>query len=164
MHPRIGPSSSEIAYVSSAPRPTPTPVNVKFAEVLSRNVGALARSAEAAMRSLPGSPLVALAVRGVGGVGGIGGVGAPLLSARNGPVPAAGASPEGPGGAGSAGGVGGTAAESGIESSLAQSQEMNLYFLRIQEEMNSQNRTYSALSNVLKAQHDTVKNAISNIR
>lgn len=161
MHPRIGPSSSEIAYVSSAPRPTPTPVNVKFAEVLSRNAGALARSAEAAMRSLPGSPLLALAIRGVGGVGG------PLLSARNGPAPAAGASPEGPGGAGSAagvGGVGGAAGESGIESSLAQSQEMNLYFLRIQEEMNSQNRTYSALSNVLKAQHDTVKNAISNIR
>lgn len=166
MHPRIGPSSSEIAYVSSAPRPTPTPVNVKFAEVLSRNAGALARSAEAAMRSLPGSPLLALAVRAVGGVGGNAGVGGPLLSARNGPAPAAGASAEGPGGAGSPVGVGGVGGvgESGIESSLAQSQEMNLYFLRIQEEMNSQNRTYSALSNVLKAQHDTVKNAISNIR
>ena len=171
MHPRIGPSASEISYVTSAPRPTPTPVNVKFAEVLARNAGALARSADAAMRSLPGAPLVALAVRGGTGSLGIGnggfGAGGPLMSTRNGPAPPAGASPEGPGGAGAAvdprssGGAGGDA---GIESSLAQSQEMNMYFLRIQEEMNSQNRTYSALSNVLKAQHDTVKNAISNIR
>jgi hypothetical protein len=41
---------------------------------------------------------------------------------------------------------------------------MNLYFLQIQEAVNQENRTYSALSNVLKAEHDTVKNAIGNIR
>lgn len=153
----IGPSPAEISYASSAPRVTPTPPNVKFAEVLARNAGSLARGAEAAMKSLPGAPIVALALRGPAGA----------LSPRNGPAPAPSASAEGPGGAGAAGvgipGAGG-AGDPGIESSLTQSQEMNLYFLRIQEEMNSQNRTYSALSNVLKAQHDTVKNAISNIR
>lgn len=154
----IGPSPAEISYASSGPRVTPTPPNMKFAEVLARNAGSLARSAEAAMKSLPGAPIVALALRGPAGA----------LSTRNGPAPApSSASAEGPGGAAGSGvgvpGVGG-AGDPGIESSLAQSQEMNLYFLRIQEEMNSQNRTYSALSNVLKAQHDTVKNAISNIR
>ena len=156
---RIGPNPSEITFVSSAPRPTPTPANVRFAEVLARNAGAIAKSAEAAMKSLPGSAMLALAIRGPGGTGHI----APgLLSARGGPAPAPGAaSPEGPGGSPAASTGPG---EPGIESSLVQAQEMNLYYLRIQEAMNAQNRTYSALSNVLKAQHDTVKNAISNIR
>ena len=51
-----------------------------------------------------------------------------------------------------------------IESSLQQSQDMNLYFLQIQETVNAQNRSFTTLSNVLKAQHDTVKTAIGNIR
>lgn len=165
MQPRIGPSPSEISYVTSAPRVTPTPPNVKFAEVLAAQAGTLARSAESAMRSLPGAPIVALALRGPAGV-----AAPPLLATRGGSIPiggagtgGGGASAEGPGG--SAPGVGASGgADAGIESSLSQSQEMNLYFLRIQEEMNAQNRTYSALSNVLKAEHDTVKNAISNIR
>ncbi|MFO0673547.1 MAG: hypothetical protein U0235_28675 [Polyangiaceae bacterium] len=167
MHPRIGPSSSEISYVTSAPRVTPTPPNVKFAEVLAAQAGGIARSAEAAMRSLPGAPIVALAIRGPGGV-----AGAPLLAPRGGSIPigvggagaGSGTSAEGPGGSAPAGATAGAGGDAGIESSLTQSQEMNLYFLRIQEEMNAQNRTYSALSNVLKAEHDTVKNAISNIR
>lgn len=82
MHPRIGPSSSEISYVTSAPRVTPTPPNVKFAEVLAAQAGGIARSAEAAMRSLPGAPIVALAIRGPGGV-----AGAPLLAPRGGSIP-----------------------------------------------------------------------------
>jgi hypothetical protein len=62
--------------------------------------------------------------------------------------------------------IGGAAdpAASGIESSLQQSQEMNLYYLQIQEAVNAQNRSFSTLSNVLKAEHDTVKTAIGNIR
>lgn len=161
---------SETTFVTSAPRPTPTPANVRFAEVLARNAGSLARSAEAAVRSLPGAPIVALALRG----GGANHATPTLMSARSGPAPApsigiggvggvggASTSAEGPGGAS---GAGASAGDGAIESSLSQAQEMNLYYLRIQEEMNAQNRTYSALSNVLKAQHDTVKNAISNIR
>ena len=34
----------------------------------------------------------------------------------------------------------------------------------IQEAVNAQNRSFTTLSNVLKAQHDTVKTAIGNIR
>ena len=114
------------------------------------------------MKSLPGSAMVALAIRGPTGTGHV----APgVLSARGGPAPLPGAaSPEGPGGNSAASTASTGPGEPGIESSLVQAQEMNLYYLRIQEAMNAQNRTYSALSNVLKAQHDTVKNAISNIR
>ena len=38
------------------------------------------------------------------------------------------------------------------------------YNLEIQERVNAENRTFSTLSNVLKAEHDTVKTAIGNIR
>ena len=75
--------------------------------------------------------------------------------------------PEGPGA--TSGGTPGTGAttgagEGGVESSLQQAQQMNMYYLQIQEQVNAQNRTFSTLSNVLKAEHDTVKTAIGNIR
>ena len=47
---------------------------------------------------------------------------------------------------------------------MMQSQEMNLYYLRVQEEVNAQNRQFTTVSNLLKAEHDTVKTAIGNLR
>ena len=61
-------------------------------------------------------------------------------------------------------GTGAEAGGSGIESSLQQSQDLNMYYLQVQEAVSQENRQYSALSNVLKAKHDTVKTAIGNIR
>lgn len=160
---------SDVAVAATTPRVTPTPPRTRFGEVLSRS---LVRSAETAMRVLPGAPLMAVAVRGAHGP--VPPLGVPMTGAgalRT-------ASPEGPGGLGSpaavtagvpGAGVGlgatGAAGEaSGLEASLAQSQEMNLYYLQVQESVNAQNRSFTALSNVLKAEHDTVKTAIGNIR
>jgi hypothetical protein len=146
----------DITVATTAPRVTPIPPRPgKFAEVLSRSV---VRSAETAMRTLPGAPLMAVAVRGGPGPapplapGGMSGPGRPLA-----------------GGGTSASGLPGTAGTPGndassIDASLQQSQDMNLYFLQVQEAVNAQNRSFTALSNVLKAQHDTVKTAIGNIR
>jgi hypothetical protein len=39
-----------------------------------------------------------------------------------------------------------------------------MYYLKLQEQMSAESRSYSAISNVLKARHDTMKNAIGNIR
>ena len=86
--------------------------------------------------------------------------------------------PEGPGGAttgvglaslGSTAAGGATASgasgtsDASIESSMAQSEQMNLYYLQIQEQVNAQNRTFTALSNVLEVEHSTAKSAIGNI-
>jgi hypothetical protein len=65
-----------------------------------------------------------------------------------------------PGGAASTGG----AENGGVEATLNQSANQNLYFIEIQERISAESRSYSAISNVLKARHDTVKNAIGNIR
>lgn len=176
---RIPPAQAQMVAATTAPRPTPTPARVKFSEVLARGAGTFVRGAEAAMTSLPGSPLMAVALRG-------GAVAPRVGSARSqvGGFPAGGMSAEGPGGnmtsagavlgtaaAGAAGGMvpgatagSGGAGDPGVEGSLAQAQEMNLYYLQIQEEVNAQNRTFSTLSNVMKAEHDTVKTAIGNIR
>ena len=180
MDTRIPSVKPDTVAVESAPRPTPTPVRVHFSAVLAGGARGLVQGAEVAMRAMPGAPLMAVSVRG--GVAGSGTSGVPI--AAGGRVSS---TPEGPGmsgvvggsgggvgvgvggvgvgvGTGGAGGGGGATGDGGVESSLAQAQEMNLYYLRIQEEVNAQNRTFSTLSNVLKAEHDTVKTAIGNIR
>jgi len=145
-----------VTTVTTAPRPTPTPVRVHFSQVLA--------GAESVVRSLPGGPTMAIALRG-------GNASVPMSPSR--PMGASSVgTPEGPGGnpAGvpgvtpGAAGTGAAGADGGVEQSLAQSQEMNLYYLQIQEAVNAQNRSFTALSNVLKAEHDTVKTAIGNIR
>lgn len=87
-------------------------------------------------------------------------------------VPAAGAGA----GAGAAGGLGsepiGTAAggdsQGELEAATKQMQEtqmsFNLQYLQLQSQMQQENRSYSAVSNIMKTKHDTVKNSISNIR
>jgi hypothetical protein len=161
----------DVVQVETTPRPTATPVRLHFSEILSGGAGALVRSAQAAVRALPGAPLMAVALRG--------GAGSPLGSAvgpPGTPLAAIGTStlPEGPGGSGA--GIGITAmapavgpalgvgtGDGGLESSLAQSQQMNIYYLQVQQAVNDQNRTFTALSNVLEVEHNTAKSAISNI-
>jgi hypothetical protein len=41
---------------------------------------------------------------------------------------------------------------------------LNLQYLQLQQQMQNENRQYTAVSNIMKTKHDTVKNSISNIR
>lgn len=155
-----------------------TPKGPGFGAVLA-GARPILKGAEAVATVLPGGPLVSAAVKaaptvmsgpgyGYARPGVAGGV---AISPR---LPGVGGAPlgaaPGVGGVGAAGvegvaGAPGTAAEQGgIENVLAESQAFNLYYLQLQEEIAAENRSYSAMSNVLKARHDTVKNAIGNIR
>jgi hypothetical protein len=40
----------------------------------------------------------------------------------------------------------------------------NLQYLQLQSQMQNENRQFTAVSNIMKTKHDTVKNSISNIR
>ena len=146
------------------------------------------KGAESAATVLPGGPLIAAAIKGPSTLGAGAGAHLPGASYATGggvamtprlspasPGMTTGASPNfaGPGanpavdaiGAGpGAGAVGGGEPTAGVESVLADSQAFNLYYLQLQEQISAEGRSYSALSNVLKARHDTVKNAIGNIR
>jgi hypothetical protein len=175
MDTRIPDKTPDVREVRSAPRVTPTPPKTRFKEVLAETA---VRGAESAMTMLPGGPVMALAIRGAGPVpmpmntmsGGMS-LGGGVSRTANVPfaASAAGGSAEGPGTpAGAAvdpltGAAVSGSEQGGIEGSLQQSQEMNLYYLQIQEAVNAQNRSFTALSNVIKAEHDTVKTAIGNI-
>ena len=163
METSVTPLRADVVAITSAPRPTPIPPQKRFSEVLAAGI---VRGAETAITKLPGGPMLAAALRGNAFDGAhLGGGGVGVRLAR----PADGIAPVSPGlrdVLDSAPGavVTGQASGGGIETSLAQSQEMNLYFLQIQEAVNAQNRAFTVTSNVLKAEHDTVKNAIGNIR
>jgi hypothetical protein len=40
----------------------------------------------------------------------------------------------------------------------------NLQYLQLQSQMQNENRSYTAVSNIMKSKHDTVKNSIKNVR
>lgn len=40
----------------------------------------------------------------------------------------------------------------------------NLQYLQLQQKMQNENRQFTAVSNIMKTKHDTVKNSIGNIR
>ena len=49
-------------------------------------------------------------------------------------------------------------------SMMEMNQVFNLQYLMLQQKMQTENRQYSALSNVMKAKHDAAKNALSNLK
>lgn len=156
-----GPSTG-VSTTASATRVT-APAGQPFKAMMGSGAVAILSGAEQAVTRLPGGPILAAALRPTAADLG-GAVHTPATVSGRG----VGAStPEGGAGtAGIGGGAGavGTGADGGIESALSQSANQNLYFLELQERMSAESRNYSAVSNVLKARHDTVKNAIGNIR
>jgi len=175
MDTRIPPTRPDIVTVSSETRPTPT--GTRFSDVLAGGATTIVQGAETAMTVLPGAPLMALAVRGGSTptlpMGSTSPLSAPGMGAGPGlgggiatPVTAEGPGGGSPGlGAALAGGMSSAlmGGDGGIQASLMQSQQMNLYFIQVQQEVDAQNRTFTTLSNVLKTENDTVKNAIGNI-
>jgi hypothetical protein len=174
-------SRADVVLIESSPRPTPAPPRVSFGQVLAAGAAGLVAGAEAATARLPGAPLAAAAVRAATS-GGLraGGVGAPEALSMGASFPAD-LAPEGASNAaGSAPSLGAVASvasaapaapasagandpSTGIDASLQQSAQLNLYYLQVQQQVDAQNRSFTALSNVLKTEHDSAKAAIQNI-
>lgn len=171
------PTTVNVTTATSAARVTPTQPKVPFAEVMGKTA---VIGAEAAMNVLPGGPLMAAALRGGGVAVPSAGAGVPqtmsqslsgatfspvtasVASSQMGsgtaPMVAASSTAEGPAAVAPSTGAG------SVDGTLAQSQDMNLYYLQIQERVNAENRSFTTMSNVMKAEHETVKTAIGNIR
>jgi len=154
-----GPSTGVVATATAA-RVTPAPAR-PFQQVMNAGSQAIVNGAEAAVSHLPGGSILAAAMRPAPGTGlpGVSGLSA------TGPTGTAAAVP-GLGGAGvaGAGASSGAAGDPTMEQMMSQDADQNLYYLQLQEQMSQESRSYSAVSNVLKARHDTMKNAIGNIR
>ncbi|MEO5773344.1 MAG: hypothetical protein ABIQ32_04405 [Sphingomicrobium sp.] len=66
---------------------------------------------------------------------------------------------------GAAAGGGGQDQLLGATKAMQETQmSFNLQYLQLQSQMQHENRSYTAVSNIMKTKHDTVKNSISNIR
>ena len=141
---RIEPTTLTVQVTT--PRQTPEPASRRFTEALRQGAAVVLSGVSAAAGALPGAPLVAAAVRGAGAAASAAG------GAAEAPAPGAAAT------------SGSETGASDMERVMAESQAFNLYYLQIQEEMSRENRRFSALSNVLKARHETSKGAIGNIR
>lgn len=154
-----GPSTG-VSTAPSAARVTAAP-GQPFKAVMSAGATAILSGAEQAVTRLPGGPILAAALRPSAGEVGPAQTGAGAVTAGA----STSLSPEGTAGtAGLPGGGAAGAENGGVEAALNQSANQNLYFIEIQERISAESRSYSAISNVLKARHDTVKNAIGNIR
>jgi hypothetical protein len=133
--------------------------------MMGAGASAILSGAEQAVTRLPGGPILAAALRPT--PADVGPASAATVAPGGVPGGVGSLTPEGSAGAaGVSGGAGAMpgAEGGGVEAALNQSANQNLYFIEIQERISAESRSYSAISNVLKARHDTVKNAIGNIR
>jgi hypothetical protein len=162
----VGGPSTGVYETATAPRVTPAPAH-PFQQVMYAGSAAIVNGAEAAVTHLPGGGILAAAMR-PGASNAAFSLSSPVsASANNRPE-----GPTGTAGAGTAGLATSTGGNSGapgsadpsIEQVMSQDADQNMYYLKLQEQMSAESRTYSAISNVLKARHDTMKNAIGNIR
>jgi hypothetical protein len=122
---------------------------------MSAGASAVVSGAEAAVRRLPGGPVLAAAFRPTGSTV-LNQPGAFPQTTPEG-YPAAGAGTGAPG-------AGGSGGDPGVESMLDQNADKNLYYIALQERISAENRLYTAFSNVLRVRHETMKNAIGNFR
>ncbi len=181
----------DVIMVESAARPTPKPARVAFKEVLAAGATTLVQGAEVALSKLPGSPITAAAVRAGASPGPMNVMSAtgasPMSTVAEGPG-ATGVGTSGvsigiggvtgsigvAGNIGAAAGIGGAAGNAGvpaatdgsgggIEVAMQQQAELSLYYLQIQQQEDAQNRSFTAMSNILKTEHDSAKAAINNI-
>jgi len=146
-----GPSTG-VTTTPTASRVTPPPAR-PFEEVMRAGAQVVVAGAEAAANRLPGVPIVAAAVRPAQIPNHIA---EPLVADR----------PEGSAGTatGGAAASAGTTGDGTLDGFLQHQSDLNTQYLMLQERISSENREYTAVSNILKARHDTVKNAIGNIR
>jgi hypothetical protein len=154
----VGGPATGVYETTTAPRVTPEPAR-PFQQMMNAGSAAIVSGAEAAVTHLPGGGIIAAAMRP--GVGSSTFSTAMSLNSAVGPTGTAVS-----GTAGGVAGVSGTApgADPSMQQMLSQDADQNMYYLQLQEQMSAESRSYSAISNVLKARHDTMKNAIGNIR
>jgi hypothetical protein len=154
-----------VARTTTAPRVTP-PLARPFRAVMDASAAVVVSGAESAASRFPGGPILAAAVRSTPasttvpgsptspeGSAGTAGGGGTALALPGGQVPGAAAT------AGTAG-----SDPTAIDPALVGGADRTLQYLELQERISAETNAYMALSNVLKARHDTIKNAIGNIR
>jgi hypothetical protein len=143
---------------------------------LSKTANSVMQAGALAAPFIPGGAVLSAAITGVGslkasagattsstavGANSTGLMGSGGISSTSGGVPGASM-----GGGGSTGGLTGQSGD--MMGQMQNFQEMNMSFnmqyLALQQKMQSDNRQFTSLSNIMKTKHDSAKNAINNVR
>lgn len=159
----IGRRPNELRIQGALPRQTEKPVST-FSQVLRGGAQVLLAGAEIATGMVGGSILSAALARAREKLAG-NSSGGMTPTTYSGTVPAGSSGSTLPGQTAYTQSSGGTKNEVDAMRQLQEeAKQNNLFFLEIQEKMQQENRKFSTVSNVLKAQHDTARAAINNIR
>lgn len=145
-----------VTIEKTASRQTPEPTSGAFAKVLKQGAMALLGAAGSVASALPAGGIVSAAVRSGA---------AAASSAQQAGVAPAGEDPRSPAPAAST--LAGASGRNELDEMWALQEagvRTNLEVLQIQERIGRENRVFSTLSNVMKARHETARNAIGNIR
>ena len=134
--------------------------------------GAAAQAIGVAAPFVPGAAVVSAAVSGAAGAAGGGGGGsggnfggvAGAGSAGSDNIPIGGSLLNSSGGAQQSSGSSQQDLLNQTQNMQELAQSFNLQYLQLQEKMQSENRSFSTVSNVMKTKHDTAKSSISNVR
>lgn len=129
----------DLRVTESVARTTPAPTERVFREALRDGAGVLLDGVERAAGSLPGGAVVTAATSALTSSGG----GSSGLSGL---------------------GTSGTSGASSMDDALTRSSMQQMELLELQQRMQDENQRFTTLSNVLKAEHETAKTAIGNIR
>ena len=130
-----------ISVTETAPRATPLPAGRQFGEVAKRFGAGLVRGVETVAAFSPAGSMVSGALRG----------GSPF-GARSLALLTAGGSVEAPGGG-------------SVADALTDGEEMSPeQLIELQRQVNQEQLTYSTVSNVMKARHDSAKQVTNNMR
>ncbi len=149
----------------------------KLKEGLSKATDVALQAGNVAAPFLPGGSVVSAAISGVASLKDAAGGASSGLGRVGGAVTSNSAMIGGSGSVGGSGAVStGSTAVSGSsgDSSMAllqatremqeMSQQFNLQYLQLQQDMQNENRQFSMVSNIMKVKHDTAKTAIQNVR
>jgi hypothetical protein len=149
-----------IVTSSSTAHRTTDPPTRPFQAVMHASASAVVGGAEAAVRRLPGGPLLAAAFRPASGsYTSVGTSSTPPATTPEGHPVSGGTPGSGPGGTAPGG-----SNDPALEGMLDENTDKNLYYIALQERISAENRLYTAYSNVLRVRHETMKNAIGNVR
>lgn len=149
----------------------------KLKEGLSKTADIALQAGNIAAPFIPGGSVVSAAISGVAslkdaaagqssGLSGIGGA----VSSNSTVIGGSSASGISTGSGSAAAGVAGNSGDSSMALLQAtkemqeMSQQFNLQYLQLQQDMQNENRQFSMVSNIMKVKHDTAKTAIQNVR
>ncbi len=134
-----GPTSTLVTTVEeTGPRRTPPTPGRQFRAVLEHTATGLLAGVERASAFVPGGTLVGAAIRTAGG--------GALAGTAEAPAPS-GDDPTG-----------------SLDALVGTGADQSIALLELQQRMSLEQRQYMAISNALKARHDTAKNVLGNVR